>query len=93
MMSTGSSRSSTRVSASWFDAVTFAAGHTSRERGHDVWPAAPLVSPDSETERRTAGRFPSHPHHAAMRYAAFNARRATSAKYRAPTGRISSLKS
>lgn len=28
-----------------------------------------------------------------FRYTAFNARRATSAKYRAPTGRIASLKS
>lgn len=95
MMSTGSSRSSTRVSASWCDGVTFAAGNTSRERGHDVLPAAAasLVSRDSETDRRTASRFPSHSPHAAMRYAAFNACRATASKYRAPIDRISSLKS
>lgn len=93
MMSTGSSRSSTRVSASWFDAVTFAAGNTSHERGHDVLPAASLVSPDGETDRRTASRFASHPPHAAMRYATFNACRATASKYRAPIDRMSSLKS
>lgn len=92
-MSTGSSRNSTRASANWSDAVTFAAGCTSLECGRVALPAPPLVSLDGETGRRTASRFPSQANRATTRYAAFNASRATSAKYRAPTGRISSLKS